>query len=60
LAVSLGIAFDALWQHSEPLETADQQKSSPDMVAIRVRKRTGNGQTSRPTKSKKTRTIAEK
>jgi sugar-specific transcriptional regulator TrmB len=57
LAVSLGIAFDALWQHSEPLENADQEKSSPDMVAIRVRKRTGNGQTSRPKKSKKPRPI---
>src|SRR5437667_338794 len=57
LAVSLGIAFDALWQHSEPLEDADEEKSSPDTVAIRVRKRTGSGQTRRSRKSKNPHTI---
>jgi len=47
LAVSLGVAFDALWERSEPLATADQQKSSPDSTPLRVAKRTGNGQASR-------------
>ena len=50
LAVSLGIAFDALWEESEPLANADQRKSSSDSIRLRVRKRTGNGQASRSRK----------
>jgi len=57
LAVSLGIAFDALWEHSEPLKNADEEKFAPDTVAIRVRKRTGSGQTRRSRKSKNPHTI---
>ena len=46
LAVSLGIAFYAFWEHSEQLANADLEKSSIDIVAGRMRKRTGNGQIS--------------
>jgi len=47
LATSLGIVFDAFWAQSEPLKILDAQKSSSDAPAIRVRKRSGNGQASR-------------
>jgi len=47
LAVSLGIAFDALWEQSEPLASTDQQKPSVDSTPRRERKRTGKGQASR-------------
>jgi sugar-specific transcriptional regulator TrmB len=46
LAVSLGIAFDALWDRSKPLANADRKKSSPDSIPIRMRKRTSNGRAS--------------
>jgi sugar-specific transcriptional regulator TrmB len=46
LAISLGIAFDALWESSKPLKNADQDTSSPDFIGVRARKRTGNGQAS--------------
>ena len=46
LAVSLGIAFDALWERSKPLRNADREKSSPGSIAVRPRKRMGNGQAS--------------
>jgi sugar-specific transcriptional regulator TrmB len=52
LAVSLGIAFDALWERSKPLGNVDQKKSSPDSITSRVRKRMGNTQASRFRKRK--------
>jgi sugar-specific transcriptional regulator TrmB len=42
LAVSLGIAFDSLWERSKPLGEADDEESSRDSTAVRMRKRTGN------------------
>jgi sugar-specific transcriptional regulator TrmB len=50
LANSLGILFDTFWEKSEPLAIADQKKSPGDTGAIRLRKRTGNGQASRSRK----------
>jgi len=50
LANSLGILFDTFWEKSEPLTIADQKKSPGDTGAIRIRKRTGNGQASRSRK----------
>ena len=46
LAVSLGVAFDALWERSKPLGNADRKKSSPNSIASRVRKPTGRAQAS--------------
>src|SRR5215469_4186908 len=40
LADSLGIAFDALWERSEPLATANRRGSSADSIPLRVRKHT--------------------
>jgi len=44
LAVSLGIAFDSLWEGSKPLENADHGESSADSIAVGRRKRRRNGQ----------------
>src|SRR5215831_3192749 len=48
LAVSLGIAFDAIWEHSQPVKDANQKKTSGDVLTIREHKRSANGQASRP------------
>jgi len=47
LAVSLGIAFDAIWENSEPLEKPGRTKLSGGIFAIRGRNRTANSQVSR-------------
>jgi sugar-specific transcriptional regulator TrmB len=50
LAASLGVAFEALWRESEPLTPVAGNKSHGQSAPIRVRKRSGNGQASRPKK----------
>ncbi len=46
LAASLGVAFESLWAQSEPLTAVDENKSHAESAAIRVRKRSRNGQAS--------------